>query len=216
MTRNTILVAALAAACPAFAAPLCAWADPGANRFTGDTRAAVMSYLQIPEFERVELADMVRRHEYTDHVTITATSIGDGRYTSMRDMHFGAASKCRGEVDRSMWPAEQVTRGLVYCVRGHCVIVPSDCSNVSLVNKVGDPPSAYRPGPLPWVYQLPDPVQSWVWVLLSDASKRDFEAKAAAAAGRRIDAVNEVPEPGTWALLAIAAVAGVVARKGRP
>ncbi len=125
---------------------VCAWSDPGANRFTGDPVAAVMSYGDIPPQARAELAEAVKVRAYSAFVDIRRDSIAGGRYTHMRAMHWGAGQQCMGDVDRSAWPADRVERGLVYCVRGHCVIVPTVCGNVARVNAAGVTP---QPDPAP-------------------------------------------------------------------
>lgn len=142
--RRAILTALALAASSAHAA--CLWADPGANRFTGDPVAAVMSYGDIPPQARAELAQAVKHRAYSAFVDIRRDSIAGGRYTDMRAMHWGNGQQCMGTVDRSAWPADRVERGLVYCVRGHCVIVPTVCGNVARVTKAGVMP---QPDPAP-------------------------------------------------------------------
>lgn len=160
----------------------CLWTDPGANRFTGDPVAAVQSYADIPPQARAELADAVGHRAYSEVVEIRRDSIGGGRYSHMRAMHWGAGQQCLGDVDRSAWPADRIERGLVYCVRGHCVIVPTVCGNVARVSQVG-------------VMPQPDP----------SAPKL-----AGMVAGGGIRAPRSVPEPGT-AVLVLVALAALVA-----
>lgn len=175
MTRAALTLAALLSA---QAQAACLWTDPGANRYTGDPVAAVNSYADIPPQARAELAEAVGQRAYSALVEIRRDSIGGGRFTHMRAMHWGAGQQCLGDVDRSGWPADRVERGLVYCVRGHCVIVPTVCGNVARVNQAG-------------VMPQPDP----------SASKL-----AGIVAGGGIRAPRSVPEPGT-ALLVLVALA---------
>lgn len=180
--RAAILLAALAAS---QAQAACVWAHPGANRFTGDPVAAVNSYADIPPLARAELAELVGIRAYTALVDIRRSSIGGGAYTHMRAMHWGAGQQCLGDVDRSAWPADRIERGLVYCVRGHCVIVPTVCGNVARINKAGTTPQ-------------PDPV-----------------AHTGTAFGRRSATVHQVPEPDTalLVLVALAVLVAALARK---
>ncbi len=126
--------------CISNAHAVCAWSDPGANRFTGDPVAAVMSYGDIPPKARAELAEAVKVRAYSAFVDIRRDSIAGGKYTHMRAMHWGNGQQCMGDVDRSAWAADRVERGLVYCRRGHCVIVPTVCGNVARVNAAGVAP----------------------------------------------------------------------------
>ncbi len=166
----------------------CLWTDPGANRFTGDPVAAVRSYADIPPQARAELAEAVGQRAYSALAEIRRDSIGGGRYTHMRAMHWGAGQQCLGDVDRSGWPADRIERGLVYCVRGHCVIVPTVCGNVARVNKAG-------------VMPQPDPTAPTL---------------AGIVAGGGIRAPRSVPEPGTalLVLVALAVLAVFAPRKG--
>lgn len=182
-------IIATLALCIGSAHAACAWTDPGANRFTGDPVAAVMSYGDIPPQARAELAEAVKVRAYSAFVDIRRDSIAGGRYTHMRAMHWGANQQCMGDVDRSAWPADRVERGLVYCVRGHCVIVPTVCGNVARVNQAG-------------VMPQPDPVRATAGHGLLPRSQ--------------VHAMRTVPEPGS-ALLVLAALAVMLAamrRKG--
>lgn len=115
----------------------CTWADPGANRFTGDPVAAVEAYTDIPPMARRDMAEAVKWKQYTAVVDITRDSIGGGKYLALRDMHWGTGQRCTGDVDRQAWPPGRTERGLVFCRRGHCVIIPTVCGNVARVNMAG-------------------------------------------------------------------------------
>ena len=181
--RPAILAMALAAS---NAHAVCAWSDPGANRFRGDPVAAVMSYGDIPPQARAQLAEAVKHRAYSAFVDIRRDSIAGGKYSHMRAMHWGDGQQCMGDVDRSGWPADRVERGLVYCVRGHCVIVPTVCGNVARVTQVG-------------VMPQPDPVVSGRGLRIGQAAP--------------VGTINRAPEPGTAALVLGALGALVLARR---
>ena len=184
-SRLFALVAALAASS---AQATCLWADPGANPFTGDPAAAINSYADIPPQARAELVELVQWKAHTAIVEIRRDSIGAGAYTNMRAMHWGDGQQCMGAVDRSTWKRDHIELAPVYCVRGHCVIIPRVCGNVARVNRVGSPPQ-------------PDPV----------ATKRTTIQLG------RGPVTHQVPEPGTvlLVLVALAVVAFLRARKPR-
>jgi hypothetical protein len=110
----------------------CAWDHPGANPYRGDPIVAVADYPMAPA-TRAALVDQMRQHQYVTIATITRDDI-DG-YENMRDMHSGHGVMCHGVVDRRAWRAADVQRGLVYCSADVCVIVPTICNNVSLVDR---------------------------------------------------------------------------------
>ena len=114
----------------------CSWNKPGSNRYRGDLITALNDYHLDPLVQE-ELADKLRHHQYDDDATITRQGIaGDhGSYANLRDMHFGAHSVCHGGVNQTAWTSQQVERGLVYCVGSTCVIVPTICNNLALVDR---------------------------------------------------------------------------------
>ncbi len=179
----------LALCAPAHAA--CLWSDPGANRFTGDPVEAVRSYGDIPPKAREALAEAVRLKAYSAIVEIRRDSIDGGRFTDMRAMHWGAGQQCLGKVDRSAWPADRVERGLVFCERGHCIIIPTICGNVARVNMAG-------------VRPLPDP----------EPAGNGLRGRMVARDNAQ--AVQSVPEPSALALAAVALVAAAVAGRRKP
>lgn len=121
------------------APPGCSWAHPGANPYRGDPVDALADF-DLPESTREKLRAMMRAHATSDVATITRDDmVGDaGGYTDLREMHSGHGQVCHGNVDRSAWGAKRRERGLVYCVDGACVIVPTVCNNVSLVSRKPD------------------------------------------------------------------------------
>lgn len=123
----------------AFAAikPSCSWDHPGANRYIGEVPAAVDSYTDIPADIRANLKRRMERRLYDDVVVIKRDSIEgfETRYTDLRDMHFGKGDICR-TVSRAKWTEKHEERGLIYCERDHCIIVPTVCGNVSRVTLI--------------------------------------------------------------------------------
>jgi hypothetical protein len=115
----------------------CDWDHPGAARFSGDVPAAVAHYKEIPAPVRTQLRARIERHEFDDIAEIRRDSIvGRHAYADLREMH-SASSICHN-VSRAKWSDAAVERGLVYCVDDHCVIVPTDCGNISLVTRLRD------------------------------------------------------------------------------
>ena len=181
------LVMLLLALCvPAHAA--CLWSDPGAHRFTGDPVEAVRSYGDIPPKAREALAEAVRLKAYSAIVEIRRESIDGGRFTGMRAMFWGEGHQCLGDVDRSAWAPDRVERGLVFCERGHCIIIPTVCGNVARVNMAG-------------VRPLPD----------IEPAGRGLQGRLVAPSGAQ--AVRTVPEPGSLALVIVALIAAAVVRR---
>jgi hypothetical protein len=112
----------------------CAWAHPGASRFTG-TDAAVNDYKDIPAPVRAALRGRMQRHAYDDVATITRDRIfGSAEYGNLRAMHFGSRGRVCQTVTRP-WKPEHQEQGLVYCEGEHCIIVPSVCGNIARVSR---------------------------------------------------------------------------------
>ena len=121
----------------------CSWDHPGANRFTGDVREAIRSYKELTPGLRERLAMRAEVKAYDEVVVITRDAIiGEGAYDpGIRRMHFGGNGKVCDTVSRERWKATDLERGLVYCEGEVCVLVPTVCTNVSLIKrtKTGDP-----------------------------------------------------------------------------
>lgn len=133
----------------------CDWNSPGADPFHGEVPAAVARYTEIPPAARDELRRRMERHEFDDVAEIRRDTItGRHDYADMRSMHFGK-KLCR-KVSRAKWTDAMVERGLVYCVEDgrYCVIVPTVCSNVSLVTRLV-PRAAPPVAEVPPVFELP-------------------------------------------------------------
>jgi hypothetical protein len=126
----------------------CSWDRPGADRFTGDPVKAVADY-DLPEDMLAKLQAKVKAHAYDDIAEITRDKIvGKHGYEDLRDMHFGANRICH-MVTRDKWASTAVERGLVYCVDGQCIIVPTVCGNVSRITRIKKmvPPAGTAGGP---------------------------------------------------------------------
>jgi hypothetical protein len=119
----------------------CSWDRPGHNAFMGDVVAAIDRYTDIPTLVRVRLKERMRVRDYDDLVTIRRDQIS-GRLDylpEIREMHFGLDKVCR-QVTRKRWTDKMQERGLVYCEKGHCILVPTVCRNVSRIAHRPDQP----------------------------------------------------------------------------
>ena len=136
----SLLLAAALSAAPA-TLPICSWDRPGHNPFMGSVVAAVDHYADIPAPVRERLKARMTRHQYDEIASIRRDRIeGRGRYTDLRQMHFGQGQVCI-EVTRDKWSDGAEERGLVYCEDDHCLIVPTVCRNLSRVTRLPVPPA---------------------------------------------------------------------------
>ncbi|MGK5054539.1 MHFG family PEP-CTERM protein [Janthinobacterium sp. RB2P8] len=123
----------------------CSWNRPGVDPFMGDVVAAVDRYTDIAPPVREELKARMRARQYDEIVVISRDAIrGKGNYQArISDMHFGPGRVCRN-VTRSGWSEQMQERGLVYCVQGQCILVPTICRNVSRIAQASAsaPPAA--------------------------------------------------------------------------
>ena len=119
----------------------CNWNRPGVDPFMGDVVAAVDRYADIAPPVREQLKARMRARQYDEIVVISRDAIrGKGNYNArISDMHFGPGRVCRN-VTRSGWSEQMQERGLVYCVQGQCILVPTICRNVSRITQA--PPAA--------------------------------------------------------------------------
>lgn len=126
--------------------PTCSWDRPGANPYTGSTRAAIERYTDIPEQVRRTLIRRMEERQSDDQVRITRDAIvGKNQYEpAIRYMHFGAASVC-ASVTRSKWSEQRQEPGAVYCVGEYCILVPRICGNVSRITRLPSARSASAP-----------------------------------------------------------------------
>ena len=115
----------------------CSWNRPGADPFMGDVVAAVDRYPDIAPQVREQLKARMRARQYDEIVVISRDAIrGKGNYDArISDMHFGPGRVCRN-VTRAGWSEQMQERGLVYCVQGACILVPTVCRNVSRITQV--------------------------------------------------------------------------------
>ena len=125
----------------------CSWNRPGADPFMGDVVAAVDRYPDIAPQVREELKARMRARQYDEIVVISRDAIrGKGNYDArISDMHFGPGRVCRN-VTRSGWSEQMQERGLVYCVQGVCILVPTVCRNVSRITQAAAGPRGAEPG----------------------------------------------------------------------
>lgn len=121
----------------------CSWDRPGVNPYMGDVVGAVDRYTDIPLDVRQRLKERMAKREYDDLVSIRRDAIvserGQQYNAAIRDMYFGAGSICH-TVSRDAWTPAMEERGLVYCERNLCVLVPTVCRNVSRIARRGVSP----------------------------------------------------------------------------
>lgn len=119
----------------------CSWNRPGVDPFMGDVVAAVDRYPDIAPQVREQLKARMRARQYDEIVVISRDAIrGKGNYDArISDMHFGPGRVCRN-VTRSGWSEQMQERGLVYCVQGACILVPTVCRNVSRITQAAAGP----------------------------------------------------------------------------
>jgi len=116
----------------------CSWDRPGADPFMGDVVAAVDRYTDIAPQVREQLKQRMRARQYDEIVVISRDTIRGKQYydADIREMHFGQGRVCRN-VTRAGWSDKMEERGLVYCVQGDCILVPTICRNVSRISPAG-------------------------------------------------------------------------------
>ena len=155
MLAAWIMVGALSlASLPAYAKAIarsdvlenCNWNRPGVDPFMGDVVAAVDRYTDIAPQVREELKQRMRARQYDEIVVISRDAIrGKANYNArISEMHFGPGRVCRN-VTRAGWSEQMQERGLVYCVQGQCILVPTVCRNVSRITQA--PPAAAGAAP---------------------------------------------------------------------
>ncbi|MFM2089263.1 MAG: hypothetical protein RLZZ237_4132 [Pseudomonadota bacterium] len=114
----------------------CNWNRPGVDPFMGDVVAAVDRYTDIAPQIREQLKERMRARQYDEIVLIKRDSISGKQHYNPRisEMHFGPGRVCRN-VTRAGWSDQMQERGLVYCVQGECILVPTVCRNVSRITR---------------------------------------------------------------------------------
>lgn len=138
------------------------WKHRNVNPYMGSISAAIEDYRDVyGPAERKELARRIDAREYDDIVEIRRDTIS-GKYhyeSTIWRMHSGSP----GTKDplRTSWTAADLERGLVYCSGSRCVLVPTVCRNVSLINRVEQlipvqhAPAATVGGPAPVYVEVP-------------------------------------------------------------
>lgn len=117
----------------------CSWNRPGADPFMGDVVAAVDRYTDIAPQVREQIKQRMRARQYDEIVVITRDAIRGKQQqydARINQMHFGQGRVCRN-VTRAGWSEKMEERGLVYCVQGECILVPTICRNVSRISQAG-------------------------------------------------------------------------------
>ena len=154
------LILGLALAAALTSKPDCSWDRPGLHPFMGDVVQAVDRYKDIAPEVRNRLKQRMQKREYDDIASIRRDSI-EGKFSyepSLRGMHFGNGSVC-AQVSRTKWTAAAQERGLVYCEKNQCIIVPTVCRNVSrITRRAGPDNSAATAAVLPAVVVIDVPV----------------------------------------------------------
>jgi len=120
---------------------VCAWDNPGLNKFVGSRLAAVMSYEHIPIRVRLRLAVRAVRSKAEHVVAITRSGI-EGNAGIMfenggevNDMHFGRNEKC-ATVTRFAWAPDDFQTTDLWCDGVFCVGSPRICGNVFWTRRV--------------------------------------------------------------------------------
>ena len=130
----------------------CSWNRPGVDPYMGDVVGAVDRYTDIAPQVREQLKERMRARQYDEIVVISRDAIrGKGNYNArISEMHFGPGRVCRN-VTRAGWSDQMQERGLVYCVQGQCILVPTVCRNVSRITQApaAAPAAGAAPGGAP-------------------------------------------------------------------
>jgi hypothetical protein len=144
----------------------CSWDHPGGDPFMGSVVDALDGYTDMPAAVRARLKRKMAARQYDDIASISRDGIsGKESYEpEIREMHFGTNRVCK-TVSRSGWSKTREERGLVYCDKTECIIVPTVCRNVSRITRrsggeplaAGDifPPAGAIPGDGELVFAAP-------------------------------------------------------------
>jgi len=122
---------------------VCSWDDPGRDRYQGTTVEAISRYSEIPSAERAALIKAIEAKNYVDLVVITKgeiRGITDRVYApEITNMQFGNKGKVCKQVTRDKWPAGHIERAMVFESENFTIIMPSSCSNFSIIKKIKGP-----------------------------------------------------------------------------
>jgi len=118
--------------------PVCVWNDRGTHRVTVPVSTLVDHYIDIPKATRDKLKQRIDRFQYDEMATIGKQGVGSDlwRYSGMTYMHFGTGKRVCGQVKTDHWVDGDIERGMVFCQDGHCLIVPTVCSNLARVERL--------------------------------------------------------------------------------
>jgi hypothetical protein len=219
----------------------CEWRG-GADRFTGSVASAIAAYglpistqtQLIEAWERRQFTDFI----VIDRDSIRGKT--HDYQADIRQMHFGSRGRVCKTVTRAGWSASHVESAVVLCADAECVAVPQVCSNVFRLTRAaratdGPEPSALVAGPVAGPDEtqlgapLADPQTPEAVTLGGDVRASLFSSGGSASTWGSIGgaygpsfwpaapqvhpgAVSPVPEPQTWALLALG-VAGIAWRR---
>lgn len=133
----------------------CDWNNPGTNPYTGDTRAAIVSY-GFSDLATAELLYKINKLQFDTVVYMTNRGLKApfGYASSLRDMHWGKNTKCVGQVNVSKWADGKEEKIMVYCVPEGCIAIPQICHNIAKITyfpKINEPDiyaqEFYKPKP---------------------------------------------------------------------
>lgn len=164
----------------------CDWTNPGLDSFRngGGNLGDAIYRLPIDIEDKRKLTTLVEKKDYVEMATITQKGI-EGfyyKYDNLRYMAFGRNKICRNV--KMNWEPARVERGLVYCTPKVCVIIPTVCNNISLIDRHQRTE-----------FKIPDPIPE----------ERSQEKEI-------LVLTNKVPEPGSMFLLGIALAALIFTR----
>lgn len=119
--------------------PVCVWNDRGLHRVTVPVSTLVDNYVDIPKDTRDKLKRRIDKHQYDEMVVIDRDGIRSDlfTYTGMTYMHFGTGKRVCGEVKTDHWAPGDLERAMVYDADGYVLIVPTVCSNLARVTRLG-------------------------------------------------------------------------------
>lgn len=188
----------------ATAAQLCPPWEPASAPYRGDPAAAVRRLAGIPEADRDTLAMMVGQGFSGQRVMVGRDGIVGANLAELRDMNGAGGKVCHGLVNRSHWPAGRHETGWAYTVGRTSIVVLDSCGNVAVATNLD---------------ALPPP---------ATPSRETLRAQQAARGSTGLSSLvgltqprpqggpYQVPEPGTLALLALAAIGAAAARRLNP
>lgn len=127
----------------------CSWNNPGHNPYMGTLESAVDRVVHSPQ-EAAVIKHKINQRAWDDWVVIGRDYIvGAFEYHNLRNMNFGENTVCQ-HPDRTWWGTKQ-ERGLVYCGESTCVVIPTVCRNLSVVDRgrIIGPPQTPPPPDVP-------------------------------------------------------------------